>query len=216
MTQPVVIDPALRDVTTMQTASGRAWPLLDPDPAHVHWPDVAEQLAKANCFVGATPGRAYSVAEHCCRVADALDPEARPYGLLHRANEAFIGPLATPLLQALAALGAGGAMARIVERHDRALHHAAGLAFPVPAAVAAAVADADHRLFATERRDLLAPSRTVWKHPLPAPLRHVIKPWPWAKAADEWLARLQRLCPATDRHQPHNAAALSATGGPDR
>lgn len=187
----------------MATASGAVWPLLAPQPHMVRWRDVAEALARICRFGGhldASRGH-YSVAEHCCRVADILPPETRLYGLLHDAHEAYLGDMTAPLKEALRLLGAGDAMRVLADIHDRALFGAAMAPWPMPAAHAALVQWADLRLLATERRDLLAPDQPDWDMALPEPLPRTIRPWSWARAADEWLGRLNRWMPETPAAQ---------------
>ena len=181
----------------MQTASGRVWPLIHPTPEHVHWPDVAEALAKLCRFNGHTT-QFYSVAQHSVLVADMLPPEARPYGLVHDGHEAFIGDNTRPMKEALARLGAGSALEVLAEAADRAIFAAAGLAHPMPRPVAELVKRADLRLLATERRDVMADPRRSWAT-LPDPLTKPITPWPWPKAMDAFQDRLSRYLPTPVR-----------------
>lgn len=191
----------------LQTASGAAWPLLAPKPSHVNWRDVANSLARLCRFNGHVAEETfYSVAEHCCRVADALPADLRLHGLLHDAHEAFIGDITQPLKQAMATMGAGPTLAALETTHDRAIFAAAGLPYPPHPEVAKQVKHADLRLLATERRDLLAESRLPWLA-MPDPLPAVIHPWPWQKAADEWLARLRLWLPAS--------TAIAGMGSPN-
>ncbi len=179
----------------IQTASGRAWNLTAPTPDAVHWPDIAESLAKICRFNGHSTVF-YSVAQHCCLVSDLLPPEHRLHGLLHDAHEAVVGDMTAPVKAVLKDLGGNGAFDHLAEITDRAVFAAAGLPFPWPTDVRAAVKWADMTLLATERRDLLAESAMPWGAlPDPAPTR--ITPWAWPRAMEEWLTRL-------DRHLPHS------------
>jgi len=179
----------------LQTVSGGAWPLLAPAAQHVNWRDVANSLARLCRFNGHVAENAfYSVAEHCCRVADVLPVDLRLHGLLHDAHEAFLGDITQPLKRAMAAMGAGPVLTSLEEAHDRAIFAAAGLPYPPSPEAARQVKQADLRLLATERRDLLSHSRLRWLA-MPDPLPTVIRPWPWPKAADEWLDRLHRWLP---------------------
>ncbi|WP_337996196.1 hypothetical protein [Oleispirillum naphthae] len=184
----------------LQMCSGRAWSLSDPEPAAIHWPDIAEQLAKVNRFVGATPGVTYSVAQHCCVVADMLPPALRPYGLLHDAPEAFSGDIPTPYKRLCAMIaaeyGAGDVLAIAEDMQARAIHAAAGLDYPLTVGFGGAIKHADLVALATEHRDMQVENAALWREPLPGPLTTVIRPWPWPKAADEWLTRLYRWCPS--------------------
>lgn len=178
----------------LQTASGRAYPLLQPGPVHIHWPDIADSLAKIARFNGHTVGAPYSVAQHCIIVADQLPPDWRPYGLLHDAHEAYVGDICRPVKEALRHLGAGTAVDALASAADTAILIAAGLSHPVPQDIALAVCKADLMALATERRDLMAASVQPWGI-LPDPLPQVIRPWPWAKAAAAFLERLRDWCP---------------------
>lgn len=182
----------------IRTASGRRWFLLDPDARDLVWWDVAEHLAKVNRFTGATPGCAYSVAQHSCLVADMLPPELQPYGLLHDAHEFCLNDQSSPYKEAMARLGAGDAIKELERRQDQVLYLAAGLLWPPPDRVARAVKQADRIALATEARDLMPPTWSAAG--LPAPLSRTIKPWPWPKAAEQFLDRLGRWCPATRRN----------------
>lgn len=182
----------------LQMCSGRIWSLMRPDSGMVHWPDIAEQLAKVPRFCGATPGVVYSVAQHCCLVADILPPALRPYGLLHDAPEVFSGDIPTPYKDALRIMGAGEILDALEEAQARAIHAAAGLPeFPLPIPYHLALKRADMVALATEHRDLQTECTVPWREDLPNPLPRVITPWPWPKAADEWLDRLYRWCPPT-------------------
>lgn len=174
-------------------ASGRSWVLTAPTPDRVHWPDIAESLAKICRWNGHTIAF-YSVAQHCCLVADTLPPWQRLHGLLHDAHEAVLGDVTTPVKDALRALGAGDALDRLVATTDAAIFRAAGLPAAMPRDAAAAIRHADLTLLSTERRDLLAPGARPWP-PMPDPLPQRIDPWPWPKAAEEWLTRLDRHLP---------------------
>lgn len=180
---------------TMQTQSGRLWNLSEPSPDNVHWPDVAAALAKACRFGGHVQAGHYSVAQHCCVVCDALPPDMRLYGLLHDAHEAYLGDWMRPLKLLFAVHLCDddiSLMNRTFMRHARAVTTAAGLAWPRGEAVQQRVAEANQRALATERRDLLAPARQPVDWPQADPFPARIKPWPWARAADEWLTRLEQ------------------------
>ncbi len=181
----------------IQTAQGRAFPLLGATAADVDWLDVAESLSKICRFNGHTT-HFYSVAQHCVLVADMLEPDLRLHGLLHDAHEAYIGDHTTPMKTALKTLGAGDAMDALEMAVDTAIHAAAGLEYPLPTYIRAQVKLADLTALSTERRDLLR-AGPEWGGQLPAPLATPIKPWPWTKAMEAWLDRLGRWCPTANR-----------------
>src|SRR5574341_2281102 len=69
--------------TWTQTAAGTRFFPLDPRPEDFDPAVIAEQLAKHARFAGSTPGRFYSVAEHCILVAEQSPSFARQEALLH-------------------------------------------------------------------------------------------------------------------------------------
>ncbi|WP_299393218.1 hypothetical protein [Pelagibius sp.] len=186
-----------RRAATIKTVSGRQWHLAAPQGAQLHWPDIAEHLAKINRHIGAT-ALPISVAEHCVRVADILPPDLRAYGLLHDAHEAYLNDTPGPLKDLLREeYGTPMLLDILEERHDRIIYPAAGLSWPLPAETKQQVKHADDVMFATEVRDLKPSFVAADLCGYPPPDRVVIKPWPWPRAAEVWLQRLQEFCPAT-------------------
>jgi hypothetical protein len=194
-------------------ANGHGIDLLDPQPADVDFSSYAEQLAKEARFNGATPGVAYSVAEHLVRrIASAPrtsgDRQLAAYWSLHDAHEAVLKDDTTPKKCAIAELCAQqlgilaehvlAAFDRLTDRHDAAIHAAAGLPWPLPADVAAQVKAWDRTLFVTEWRDLMGarahPDWTPYRDV--APLPETIRPWPWPFARLALQVRWRRLLPA--------------------
>lgn len=157
----------------MQTKSGRKFPLVDPAPEDIFWPDVAWHIAHINRFAGAAGE--YSVAQHSMLVAEHLPEEIRPYGLLHDAHEFAIGDITTPAFDTIRwwlerILGAEqgedaarSAFTYMKERIDQSIFAAAELPWPMPPEVKAAVKEADIRAMKTERRDLMALPPEAWK-----------------------------------------------------
>lgn len=217
----------------IQTASGRAFDLVRPVAAEVDLHvDVAEALARTPRFGGHVRGGAYSVAQHCVIGADALlrqhGPAVAAAFLLHDAHEAYIGDRATPVGAALGVYA--GAMARgskvlspvgadaascaaraIVAQAwdgmraslDRAIHEAAGLAWPLDETTRAIVLAMDLRMLATERRHLLGASPAPWGETFdraePLRLGGKMTVWPWPDAADEYRTRLTQFLPRRAR-----------------
>lgn len=182
-----------------QMPSGRLLPLVAAQPRHIYFPDIAEMLAKQNRFAGGTASCTYSVAQHSCLVSDHLPPEARLAGLLHDAHEAPLGDWITPFKNAILVYGgtiAMGALERLEFDMATAIHCAADHPWPLPDQIAKAVKQQDMAALATEKRDLMAEGTAAnaqfWQG-LGQPWKQTIKPWPWPKAAEQWLARLQTL-----------------------
>ena len=145
----------------MQTYTGRAfWP-LDPKREDLDIVDIAHALSLQCRFNGHCRGF-YSVADHSLRVAAMLTGEARLFGLLHDAGEAYIGDIVRPLK---------GLAPRLKQAEEEIL----ALIFqrfsdrhPTPREWGA-VKLADAVLLATEARDLMGPPAREWEE-LPPPL----------------------------------------------
>jgi hypothetical protein len=189
--------------TLLTLASGRLIDLLHPrfsDYADFDW--MAEHLAKENRYNGATPGVVYSVAEHLGRGTLAVfettgDRETAAYFSLHDVHEAVLKDDTTPKKRAIARIAdeSFGALAaqimaafdELTDRHDAAIHQAAGMRYPLAAGMREPVKHYDQVMLITEWRDLMAgaelPSAESYRHI--APLTRVIEPmadWRTAKA----------------------------------
>ncbi|MGL4966129.1 MAG: hypothetical protein ACRC67_33220 [Inquilinus sp.] len=189
--------PATPDGPWLPTITGRPFLLLDPDPRSIDIDDIAEALALAKlCRFTGRPRSFYSVAQHSGVVHDMLSLNARPYGLLHDAHEAYIGDWSTPVKEWVRALVGPEAWAKIeaaVDRLDATIHRTAGLAWPPPPGVAEAVRKADLIALATEKRDLITPDGPEWT-PLPPPRARTVIAQPWPRAHNDFLARFDALC----------------------
>jgi len=184
------------NATWITTTSGKRWQLLEPRPELVDFYDIAESLAKIPRFLGHTPGQVYSVAQHCCYVCDRLTLDAKPWGLLHDAAEAYLNDIPKPLKIAMRILSAPMAdpYSVIEKRTEAAIFAAAGLG-PLEGRIAQQVKDADIRAYATEVRDLIPEGPHRHDADGITPYRTPIAPWPWPRAADEFLSRCWHLVP---------------------
>lgn len=200
--------------TVLTLANARGLDLRNPtaaDYADPCW--VAEHLAKEKRYNGATPGVEYSVAQHACHCADAAlemfgDRTIAAYALIHDNHEAALKDDTTPKKRAIAeeaearfgvlASNVLAAFNAVTERHDRAIHDAAGLPFPLPPTVAAAVKRVDLLLFVTEWRDVMGgiPHPNWEPYAAIKPWSTVITPWDWCRAERQFLARCYALLPA--------------------
>ena len=198
----------------MQTASGRAFDLLDPQPERVDLGDVAHALARIARFTGHTSGIPYSVAQHSVIGSDAIMGETGHIGLgalflLHDAHEAYVGDLSTPLKGALHERLPGfvTAWGRIRRDIDDAIHLAAGLPLPLPGE-RLAIGDMDLRMLRAERDALLGPTPTPWHADIeaapPIPGLPAIEPWPHHIAEMFFRNRLAHFFPG--RIEPSAAA----------
>jgi len=183
----------------IQTASGVAFDLLYPLPEAVNPRDLAAALAK-QCRFGGHCVTHYSVAQHSIHVASMLPQRLALAGLLHDGHEVYLGAdILRPVKFALDRLGAGDGLAELVDGLDRAIFARFGVAWPLPAEDAELLALADMRALATERRDLLGHELNWGKLPPPEP--EAIRPMPWARAEDAYLAALTTALEIRDMNQ---------------
>lgn len=175
----------------LQTASGAAYDLLNPDPQSITLGDTAHALARICRYTGHV-SRFYSVAQHCVQGARALRSRGEHVGiqrafLLHDAHEAVTGDVASPIKRCL------GETWRSFERtHEIAFR----TRFVVPRDMPEAIKAMDLAMLETERRALLGPSPRPlgdgW--PVVEPVEDlVIYPWIPAVAEAEFLIEAARL-----------------------
>jgi hypothetical protein len=213
---------AVKD-TLHATCSGRLVDLLDPRPCDIDFGDIFEQLAKEARFNGATPGCAYSVAEHTARGAKVMralggDRLAAAYFVTHDFHEYILKDDPTPKKRALDRIAvenfgvlAGAvkqAFGRLTDRWDAAIHQAAGLDWPPPAPIAAMVEKVDLIMLATEWRDLM-------RHMPALDLGPDIAPWPDAIVPHDWFTAKALLKAAAERYLPVFGCQVSGAGYQD-
>jgi hypothetical protein len=206
-------------MTWIQTASGRAFDLINPSPEDVDFEiDIPEALARIARFTGHIRSGPYSVAQHCVIGADAImkrfDVETAAAFLLHDAHEAYIGDIATPVAAAIvervadeytgrARVPAKIALTKFKADIDAAIHTAARVSWPLPQETEKIVKEYDLRMLATERLHLLGPSPRAWnpEHDAAEPLnlRGRLDTWSWPRAADEYRSRLVAYLPHLPR-----------------
>ncbi|AUH51198.1 phosphohydrolase [Chromobacterium sp. ATCC 53434] len=164
----------------IETVSGRLVDLLHPSQADIDIQDIAHHLAHI-CRFGGACRPFYSVAEHSVRVAGILPPRLMRAGLLHDAQEAYIGDVVTPLKRVLPSYQyTEGLVAAAVE---------ARYGLQLSEEDRAAIRRADLVLLATERRDLMPQSGVEW--PIlagVAPLPELIKPMSMEQAAARFVS----------------------------
>jgi uncharacterized protein len=152
----------------VQTWSGQAVCLVDPNPATIRRVDITRALTRLPRFNGHTE-EVYTVAQHSVLVARIAATELRgTYGappaftaaaLLHDAHEAYMGDIVRPV----AALpGFEAPVAQLKARLQRAIHLALGLPEVLPDDWRAAIHRADMIALATEARDLMGKPPQPW------------------------------------------------------
>jgi hypothetical protein len=191
----------------LQTLSGKAFDLSNPDPAMVDFEaDVAPALAKLARFTGHTLGdMAYSVAQHCVLGAESIlaatgSERLAALFLLHDAHEAYIGDIPTPAVEALGEMfqdGIGPEVALLKWQIDHAIFEAAGVPMPTEAE-AAIIKRHDTAMMNAERAVLKLPPPRSWGAEIDAvPAADVdlgdLEPWePWA-AEERWMWAFERF-----------------------
>lgn len=200
--------------TILTLANGRSIDLLNPkadDYRDLTW--AAEHLAKENRYNGATPGLCYSVAQHTTECvlsafAETGDRQLAAYLSLHDVHEAVLKDDTTPKKRTFAALAEAkfGVLASqvmdafddLTDRHDRAIHEAAGLMWPPTPEMARAIKHFDRVLLVTEWRDLMGgvslPNAQAYADV--TPLQRVIQPHA------KWQSSCALLCLAWGKFLP--------------
>lgn len=199
--------------TILTLSNGKGVDLNALRAEDVDLPTFAEHIAKEARYNGATPGLIYFVGQHICHGTDAMlkdgaTEEEAAYFHLHDLQEGIWKDDPTPKKVTIATRiqDRCGVLAQdiidvldeIVDEHDAAIHHAAGMRWPMPAKIRKYVKLYDLRMFVTEWRDLM----NGQPHPNWAPYANIqpldikIVPWPWERARDEWMVRARKLLPS--------------------
>ncbi|WP_185847867.1 metal-dependent phosphohydrolase [Brucella abortus] len=194
----------------IETRSGRRFHFADPMAHEIVLEDVADVLPRLCRYNGHTR-RWYSVAEHCCLMADWVEkqPWATPLDALtalhHDDAEYIIGDLPRPIKQVLPEFKA------IEERLDRAVSIRFGTIWPFPAWLK----EVDSRILRDERGLVMNPSDNEWGTDELEPLG--VRPWEimgrlqWFVRGC-WLGRHRRLTRLVldrmdqDGHDPYLAS----------
>lgn len=200
--------------TVLTLANGRNIDLLNPkadDYRDLSW--AAEHLAKEYRYNGATPGVCYSVAQHTAEgvltiMAQTGDKTLAAYFSLHDVHEAVLKDDTTPKKRTFAALAEAkfGVLASqvmdafddLTDRHDNAIHEAAGLPWPPTPEMVRAIKHFDRVMLVTEWRDLMGgvPLPNAEAYGDVAPLNRKIVPH------NKWQSSAALLCLAWRTYLP--------------
>lgn len=115
----------------METFTGRKFYPLDPRPEDVCIEDIAHSLSLL-CRFGGHVKHFYSVAQHCCYVADVVYHRDSRYvleALLHDAAEAYIGDVIRPIKRSLPLI------TEVEMRLETVIATRYGLDYPMPSVV---------------------------------------------------------------------------------
>jgi hypothetical protein len=155
---------------SIQICSGEYFSFLFPEKAQYTIEDIAHALSQMCRFNGHC-NSFYSVAQHSVMVAEEvwkIAPEHYHQALLHDSSEAFLGDISSPLKKMLPDY-------KLIEKH---VEDAIFNKFNMPLIMDKCIKDADLRLLATEKRDMMADKYDLeWEilHNI-IPLQQNIKP----------------------------------------
>lgn len=119
-------------MTWILTNSGKRVDILDPKPEQIDVADIAHGLAYSTRFNGQID-LPLSIAEHSIKVADSVEVEvpgntyAELWALMHDAHEAYLGDMATPVIEAVHKLSIRQVIDELKFKMDRAIREALGL-----------------------------------------------------------------------------------------
>lgn len=174
----------------MQTHTGRMFYPLDPRAEDVCLEDIAHALSNLCRYAGHCR-MFYSVAQHCCLVADMLPDELKLAGLLHDAAEAYLVDVPRPLKVAL------GDYKRVEHLLESVIAGVFGVDFSDPR-----IKRADNIALMTEARDLFDRIPAGWgvgEEPDP---NHAVYPLPPVAAKRRFLDAFAALTDSERAHLP--------------
>ncbi len=176
---------------SIQICSGEYFSFLFPEKAQYTIEDIAHALSQMCRFNGHCD-KFYSVAQHSVLVAEEVwnvAPEHYHQALLHDASEAFLGDISSPLKKMLPDY-------KLIEKH---IEDNIFTKFNMQLIMDKCIKNADLRLLATERRDLMINKYEIeWEilHDV-IPLQQKIKPLSSKKAKklflDAWYNKPRKI-----------------------
>ncbi len=163
----------------IETYTGKQFWFLNPSPEMFDIEDISHALSMVCRYAGHV-NRFYSVATHCCLIADYFshDPQLHLTALMHDAAEAYIGDMPRPLKHQVPQFR------KVEARIEQTLAQVFGLIYPCPEEIKVA----DLRVTVDERLALMPYSRR-WRGEDAAPLGLTIPNWSPERAEDEFLVR---------------------------
>lgn len=165
----------------IQLYSGRDFYFLNPDPDDIDEEDIAHTLSLL-CRFGGHCREFYSVAQHSVLASYYCAPGFEFEALMHDATEAYLVDMPRPIKDVLKGY-------RDIEANlDTVIRAKYGL----PLEMTEECKRIDNVMLATERRDLMPPTRSPWRW-LPEPLEMKINPWSPEKAAKKFIERFDEL-----------------------
>lgn len=168
-----------RNMSWLQTFTGRRIDLFHPDPRDIDIIDIAHALSHECRYAGHVK-TFFSVAQHSVLVSEYCDGKDALWGLLHDASEAYLGDVVKPLK-----VSGAFRQYRILERRMQA---AVCSRFGLPMKEPRSVQQIDKAMVAIEARDLLAPLHPDWRE-LNCTLALTIRPETPEQACRTFLER---------------------------
>ena len=180
----------------MQLTSGAPFNLSGPS-CSVSIEDVAASLSKINRFAGSTRVP-YSVAQHSVHVAKIAKTlggsrKEQLAGLLHDLHEIALTDMPSPVKWFLDSRQLKEFEKDIQERLQAGLSVEHGMQVDDMVDYSEKVAAADLIALATEKRDILLPSKQPWNLQLPPAQKTVIKPVGWRASRTMFLKHWEIL-----------------------
>lgn len=168
-------------MTWIQTASGKAFYPLNPNPNDIDIDDIAHALAMKCRYNGHT-SHFYSVAEHSVHVSFYVPAQYALWALLHDASEAYLPDISRPIKPHMAGFRA------IEDRVMNAVTVRFGLQMPEPVAVQMA----DTAILHDEKAALMPHDPLPWNLPGKG-LGVRIECWSPTEAKVKFLQRFRAL-----------------------
>lgn len=141
----------------METYSGKQFFFMDPHPSTIDEVDIAHAIGKL-CRYGGHTRKFYSVAEHCCRLAQYVaklhpnDTQLAFEALMHDSTEGYLVDMPRPIKQQLPDYKV------IEEKLARAIALRFGLRHPFPRLIH----ELDSRILVDERKQAMSKSKNNW------------------------------------------------------
>ena len=178
----------------LQTYTGKAFVPLAPDADLIDIRDIAIALSREARYNGHTrTSEPYSVAQHCVLISRVLPKPLKLTGLLHDAAEAYCKDLTWSVKAALPEYKA------IEIPIEKVIADRFELPFPYPPEIK----EADNRMLATEKRDLMGLEPKPWRDGIPQPYNMRIIAWAHREARFQFLETWNRLVNEHERVPPY-------------
>jgi len=173
-----------KEYAWINTYSGKQFHFFEPSLEQICIEDIAHALSNVCRFTGHCR-EFYSVAQHSYYVSFKVPEEYALWGLLHDAGEAYISDIARPIKYAIADT--------IKPIENNIMYLVAKKFGLIPEIEPPEVRNADNRMLATERRDIIKKT-SEWKMLRGyEPYDFEIKPWPPSEAKKMFIARFKYL-----------------------